>query len=64
MKQKKMLHETFCFYFFSLGFSLDFSIQKVKVGFVVIILCIKCPLRVEFVSDFFSEAEKRHQKEL
>ena len=58
--KKKWFTKHFVFNFFSLGFSLEFAkVDSInKVGFVNIILCIKCPIRVEYVSVFFSEVDK------
>ena len=55
--KKKWFTKHFVFNFFWLGFSLEFAkVDSInKVGFVNIILCIKCPIRVEYVSVFFSE---------
>ena len=54
--KKKWFTKHFVFNFFSLGFSLEFAkVDSInKVGFVNIILCIKCPIRVECMSIFFS----------
>ena len=54
--KKKWFTKHFVFNFFWLGFSLEFAkVDSInKVGFVNIILCIKCPIRVEYVSVFFS----------
>ena len=54
--KKKWFTKHFVFNFFWLGFSLEFvKVDSInKVGFVNIILCIKCPIRVEYVSVFFS----------
>jgi len=58
--KKKWFTKHFVFNFFSLGFSLEFAkVDSInKVGFVNIILCIKCPIRVEYVSVFFSEVDE------
>ena len=54
--KKKWYAKHFVFNFFSLGFSLEFAkVDSInKVGFDNIILCIKCPIGVEYVSVFFS----------
>ena len=58
--KKKWFTKHFVFNFFSLGFSLEFAkVDSInKVGFVNIILCIKCPIRVECMSIFFSEVDE------
>ena len=52
-----LVRKTFFFFFFLLGFSVEFALFDYihKVGFVVIILCVKCPLWIECMSVFFSE---------
>ena len=59
--KKKWFTKHFVFNFFSLGFSLEFAkVDSInKVGFVNIILCIKCPIRVEYVSVLFSEVDDK-----
>ena len=59
---KKKMERKFVFNFFSLGFSLEFvKVDSInKVGFVNIILCIKCPIRVECMSVFFSEVDEKN----
>ena len=60
--KKKWFTKHFVFNFFSLGFSLEFAkVDSInKVVFVNIILCIKCPIRVEYVSVFFSEVDEKN----
>ena len=51
-----LVRKTFCIYFFSLGFSVEFALFDSinKVDFVNIILYVKCPLWMECMSVFFS----------
>ena len=60
--KKKWFTKHFVFNFFWLGFSLEFAkVDSInKVGFVNIILCIKCPIRVECMSVFFSEVDEKN----